>query len=78
MMAWLAAAALLLLAVAAASLWWAMQRPRFVAGLAGIVAAALLKSLLRGLHPLDFTKAQRQAIHEGRDPFRDRPHGGHD
>lgn len=75
----LAAAGLLMaVAAAAASLAWAMQRPRFVAGLGRILAAGLLRSLAAGLRPRNFTPTQRQAIREGRDPFRDRPHGGHD
>lgn len=74
----LAAAGLLLAVAAAASLAWAMQRPRFVAGLGRILAAGLLHGLAAGLRPRNFTPTQRQAIREGRDPFRDRPHGGHD
>jgi hypothetical protein len=74
---WAFATALVLLAVAAAALWRAMQRPQFVAGLGGLFAGLLLKSLLWAAKPRNFTPSQREAIREGLDPFRDRPHGGH-
>ena len=74
---WLAAA-LVLLGAAAVSLVVALQRPGVIAGLLRIIAGIVVRSALSGLSPRDFTEKQRQALREGRDPFRDRPHGGHD
>lgn len=55
---WLAT--FLLLAVAAVSLWFAFQRPGFVAGLAGVAVSAAIKALKPNLKKLWASKTPEE------------------
>lgn len=67
-MRWLWLGGAVILAVAAAAVWFAFQRPEFVAGIVGIAAVALWTALARAIamRKADAEEAiWRDAIREG-------------
>ncbi len=64
---WLGGA--VLMAVAAAAVWFAFQRPDFVARLVSVAAGALWKALAPSLAPRDLTLEERAKERRGENAF---------